>query len=103
MVTLNLLLLALLIRDSVVYGLFDSTKQLVAVCEIIDEVTPAEFSLLASDRSVSPSLAFSFMELVFESLRDSDGIVEVKFTFPPAIRLLEKAGLLKRRKRLTLA
>lgn len=79
---------------SLVYGLFDSTNALQAICEIQNSERASEFSLLASNKETTPNLAYIFMERVFETLRGAREVSTLKFSFEPAARLLQKAGVL---------
>lgn len=81
-------------EKSLVYGLFDGKENLQAICEIQNGGSSAEFSLLASNKETTPNLAYIFMERVFETLRGSGDISTLNFSFDPAIRLLQKAGIL---------
>ncbi len=88
--------------QSLVFGLYDGNDELQSVCEIQIGDAGCELSLLASNKDTSPNFAYLFMERIFETLRATREISELRLTFKPAVKLLRKAGMLEDRQKMAL-
>ncbi len=81
-------------ESSLAFGMFAKDEALQATCEISTHSKTAELSLLAWNKSITPDMAFHFMEEVFHILSKNHKIKRLKVTYEPARKILKTAGVL---------